>query len=156
MKPKIQLLDKSKKKKIINQLETQFGISNLPHLFIQTGKGKYRIYSGSLSKEEINILGKNLNIEIIGSRFGKIDKEKIRINFDAINIPEIKNKITKNILEIPDSLSQTWMKGEDIEFKNENEPNFVIIKNQDNFIGLGHNNKVFIQNYVPKERRIRK
>ena len=50
MKP----LSSSQKKKVLEQLEDQFGINSLPYLFLQFGKDKIRIYSGNLSKSGLS------------------------------------------------------------------------------------------------------
>ena len=47
MKP----LTSSDKKKILEQLNNQFGITELPYLLIQFGQEKIRVYSGILSKD---------------------------------------------------------------------------------------------------------
>ena len=52
---KIQILDKTKKKKLISGLE-EFGINKIQELLIRTGKERIRAYSGNLSKEEIKIV----------------------------------------------------------------------------------------------------
>ncbi len=151
MKPS--LLNSAKKKKIVQLLEKFYGISKLPYLLIQTGKRKYRIYSGSLSKEEINELGKNLHIELIGTRFCKINDEKLRINFDSVNISEIKSQV-ENVFELDDEQAKKWMNGENIE-TNVEGGEFLIMKYSEDFLGVGQNRKTFIQNYVPKERRVK-
>lgn len=152
---KIELLDKTKKKKILALLEKDYGIEELSHLFIETGKGKYRIYSGGLSREELNRLGKDLNVEIIGASFCKIENDKIRINFDALNIPEIKNQINKNVLEIEDEEMAGWLKGDNIETKKEFTGAYILIKHKNDALGNGQNSKDVIKNYIPKERRVR-
>ena len=43
----------SEKNRIIEELNEQFGITNIPYLLIESGKEKIRAFSGSLSKEEI-------------------------------------------------------------------------------------------------------
>jgi len=111
---KVELLDKSKKKKILNLLEENYGISELKYLFIKSGKDKIRVFSGSLSKEEINDLAKNTNIELIGARLCNLTGDGIRINFDIINLPEIKSQITENIQVLDDEKVIEWMKGNDL------------------------------------------
>jgi len=50
---KYRFIKSSEKRKILAQLEQQFGINSLPFLLIESAKGKYRAYSGHLSKDEI-------------------------------------------------------------------------------------------------------
>ena len=47
---KIEILNKAKKKKIIQNLE-EFGIKKIPELLVRTGRERIRAYSGSLSKD---------------------------------------------------------------------------------------------------------
>ena len=91
----IQFLDKTKKRKLLNQLWKEFGISDLNYLLMKSGNDKIRIYSGNLSKDELNELSNNIYLEMLGIRFGTIEKDGIRISFDVLNIPEIKKQITK-------------------------------------------------------------
>lgn len=152
-----EILDNTKKKKLIAQLEEQYGISNLPYLIIRTGADKYRIYSGNLSKQEIIDLGKNTKLELIGIKLCKIDRENIRLNFDVLNLPEIKSQITNNILVIGDKQAEEFLKGNNIEMTTDLK-GYVIIKNKDDFLGVGKvsaDGKV-ISNYIPKERRVKK
>ena len=152
---KIELLDKTKKKKFLNLLEKSYGISNLGYLFIKSGKDKFRIFSGSLSKEELNDLAKSIHVELLGSRVANMDEENIRISFDAINIPKIKEQITENIIKVNDSQAKEWMKGNNLQISVENKVRYVAIKHKDDFLGVGRVQGDFIKNYVPKERRVK-
>lgn len=155
MKSKIELLDKTKKKKILALLEKEFGISKLNHLLIKTSRERYRIYSGSLSKEELNELAKTVNVELIGSRLCTIKDSDIRLNFDIMNLPIIKKQISKNIQTIEDKDIEPWLRGNNIDIEIKNKGKFLAIKNKNHFFGTGMNQKDNIKNYVPKERRIK-
>ena len=150
---KIELLDKTKKKKILGLLEENYGVKELKHLFVKLGKDKYRIFSGNLSKEEIKDLEKNTRIEVIGSRICTTAENSVRINFDMLNLPEIKSQITENIIEITDEQLKEWLKGNNLEIDSKTKARFVIIKHKNDFIGIARNQKNFLKNYVPKERR---
>jgi NOL1/NOP2/fmu family ribosome biogenesis protein len=139
------------KRKIIKELNNQFGIKELPYLLIETGKEKIRAFSGSLSKEEILELAESANIEIIGIYILRKEQE-FRLSFDAPHI--LKKQITKNIIEIDETQAKEWMKGNDLQIK-EKKGTFVI-KHKDDFLGCGKSNGETIFNYVPKDRRIRK
>jgi len=147
MKP----LSSSQKKKILEQLEDQFGINSLPYLFLQFGKDKIRIYSGNLSKDNLNSLDKNTRIENMGLYFARIQPDGIRLTIDGIQL--VKNQITKNIMEINDSQAEDWFKGNDLDIKAESA--FKILKNNEEFIGCGKSTGDRITNFVPKERRIK-
>jgi NOL1/NOP2/fmu family ribosome biogenesis protein len=155
IKMKVDLLDNTKKKKMLNMLEREYGIINLSYLVLETGKGKYRIYSGGLSREELNMLAKTINIEIIGAKICKIEEDKIRLDFDIINLPEIKKQINKNTFEISDKNVKQWMQGDNLNVKTESNASYFIIKNKNDLLGTGQNAKVLIKNYIPKERRVK-
>ncbi len=152
---KVELLDNTKKKKILEMLEREYGISKLNYLLLQTGKGKYRIYSGGLSRDELNMLAKTIHIEIIGAKMCKIEDDKIRMDFDIINIPEIKEQINKNLVEIEEKDVADWMKGDNLNIKTNSKSSYLIIKNNKDLLGTGQNANVLIKNYIPKERRVR-
>ncbi|MEK6914406.1 MAG: hypothetical protein AABW83_02035 [Nanoarchaeota archaeon] len=147
MKP----INSSEKKRIIEKLNSQFGIENLPYLFLKFGQDKIRIYSGNLSKIELNYLEKNIRIENIGLYFAREQEDGIRLTIDGIQL--IKNQIIKNILEINDNEAIEWLKGRDLEIKT--DKSFKIIKNKNEFIGCGKSTGEKITNFIPKERRIR-
>jgi len=146
----MKILSSSQRKKILRQLTEQYGITKLPYLILQFGKEKLRLYSGNLSREEINNLDKNIRIDIAGLYFAK-QQEAIRLTLDGLQI--LKNQITKNILTINDQQALEWFKGNDLEISSENA--FKILKNNDEFIGCGKSTGEKITNYVPKERRIK-
>ena len=144
-------LSSSRKKKIIQQLEDQFGITSLPYLFLQFGKDKIRVYSGNLSKENLNNLDKNTRIENMGLYFARIQSDGIRLTIDGIQL--VKDQITKNIMEINNNQAKDWFKGNDLDIKAESA--FKILKNNNEFIGCGKSTGDRITNFVPKERRIK-
>ena len=147
----IQFVKSSEKKKIIQQLQEQFGIEDLSYLLVQTGQDKIRAFSGSLSKDEIQKLGEITNIEVIGLYVIKKEHD-LRLSFDATHI--LKNQINKNIIKIDDEQFKAWIRGHDLDIK---EPQGTyIIQYKEDFIGCGRSNGEVLFNYVPKERRIRK
>ena len=152
---KVELLDKTKKKKIVQKLEKDYGIEELNYLLVRSGKENIRIFSGSLSKEELNLLAKEINIELIGTKLCTIIDEGIRLNFDLINLPEIKSQLNKSIIELNEEEMKKWMKGEDLEKQVENEKKFLLISHKGDFLGIGRNQGKFIKNYIPKERRVK-
>jgi NOL1/NOP2/fmu family ribosome biogenesis protein len=147
MKP----ISSSQKKKIVKQLNDKFGISKIPHLLLQFGKEKIRFYSGSLSKDELIRLDKNIRIENIGLYALKNEKEITRLTLDGTQL--LKNQISKNILEINESQAKDWMQGNDLSFKLDRE--LKIIRYDNEFLGSGKSTGERITNFVPKKRRIR-
>jgi NOL1/NOP2/fmu family ribosome biogenesis protein len=147
MKP----LTSSDKKKILEQLNKQFGITDLPYLIIQFGKEKLRLYTGNLSKEELYHMDNELRIENIGLYFAKYETDGIRLTLDGVQL--LKNQITKNILELDDKQTNDWLKGNDLEIKE--EYGWKILKHNNEFLGCGKSSGEKISNFIPKERRIK-
>ena len=128
MKP----LTSADKKKIIEQLNNQFGISQLPYLLIQFGKEKLRLYTGNLSKEELYYLDNEIRIENIGLYFAKYEEENdIRLTIDGVQL--LKEQITKNILELNDNQVNEWLKGNDLDIQT--EYGWKILKHNNEFLG---------------------
>jgi len=144
-------LDNKGKKKILKQLNEQYGITELPYLIIQFGKEKLRLYTGNISKQELRDLDKALTIENIGLYFAKYEEQDIRLTLDGVQL--LKDQITKNILEIDDKNADNWLKGNDLDIQTDKGWN--VIKNKNEFLGCGKSTGGKITNFMPKERRIR-
>ena len=147
----MKIIQSSEKKKILKQLEKQFGIKKLHYLFLRFGKEKIRLYSGNLSKEELNLLDRNLKIENIGLYFAKQQKDGLRLTLDSLTI--LKNQITKNILKINNKQADEWLRGNDLQIKS--DKNYKVLKYKNELIGCGKSTEERITNSIPKERRIK-
>lgn len=147
----MKIIYSSEKKKILEKLNEQYGISKLPYLLLKFGEDKIRIYSGSLSNEELNTLAANLRIENIGLYFAKQEKDGIRLTLDGIQV--LKEQITKNIFELTDKQAEEWLRGFDLDIKTGR--GFKILKNNNEFLGCGKSTGDRIANFVPKERRVK-
>ena len=144
-------LNNKDKKKILEILENQYGITELPYLIIQFGREKLRLYTGIFAKEELWKMDKELRIENIGLYFAKWEDQDIRLTLDGIQL--LKSQITKNIIDIDDKQADLWLRGNDLELKE--EKGWKIIKNNNEFLGCGKSTGEKISNFVPKERRIK-
>jgi len=147
----MEIIRTPEKRKILEQLNKQFGIAKLPYLLLKFGKEKIRIFSGSLSSPELSTLDKNLRIENAGLYFAKRQEDGLRLSIDAIHL--LKEQITKNILELNNEQTEEWFKGRDLQIKSDNA--FKILNNNEDFIGCGKSTGEKITNFVPKERRIK-
>jgi NOL1/NOP2/fmu family ribosome biogenesis protein len=141
----------AEKKKILNKLKEQYGISELPFLLIRFGKEKLRLYSGNLSTEELNALDRNVRIENAGIYFAKEHSDGIRLTIDALSI--LKDQIKKNILNIDDKQAEQWLKGYDLDIQADNA--FKVLRNNRELIGCGKSTGERITNFMPKERRLK-
>ena len=154
----MKIISSGEKKRILKRLKEQYGISKLPFLLLRFGKEKIRGYSGSLSKEELNILDKNVRVENIGIYLGKLQDNEIRLSLDAIHL--LKGEISKNILEVTEQQAEDWFSGKYVELENQKEGKdipreFFVLKHEGEFIGCGKSTGELIKNYMPKERRVK-
>jgi NOL1/NOP2/fmu family ribosome biogenesis protein len=156
---KTRFIFKSEKKDILKLLE-HYGITELPYLLVASGKEKIRGYSGILSTDELIAIDEAVGIELIGAYFFHYYKDNLRLAPDAIHL--LKDKITKNIIEISEEQARDWFRGQDILLKKENQEKFKlesktfkIIKFKGDLIGSGKLTEDRIVNYTPKERRLR-
>ncbi len=147
----MKLLTSKDKKEIVEQLNKQYGIKEIPYILMRFGEEKIRIFSGNLTREEIFVFEKEFRIENAGLYIAKQESDGIRLTFDAISV--FKNQITKNILEIDDKNTEEWLKGNDLLIKA--DKGFKVLKNNEELIGCGKSTGEKITNFVPKERRIK-
>ena len=77
--------------------------------------------------------------------------EQARINFDAL--PLLKNQIKKNIIEIDKEQLEKWIRGYDLEIKVQRGT--IVLKFEEDLVGVGKSNGEKIFNYIPKERKIK-
>ena len=137
----------------ILELEKQlepYGISKLDFIFIKSGKDRIRALS-PVSKKEIINLTDGIFTETLGLYFAKIDGESIRLSIDACHL--LKEQITKKILELDDKQFEAYMKGHEVEFKEQGEKGYFILKHNHDLLGMAKISQGMIKNYLPKERR---
>lgn len=152
-----EFFDKGDKKRILKEL-SGYGIEKIPYLIIKWGK-RLRMFSGSIDKETIFSLMRELNVDSIGLYFASTE-DGLRLSTDAVHI--LSKQITNGILEIDNPQAEQWFRGKSIELnegqKGIIEPfrgKFVILKNGYDFIGAGKKSFNGIANFMPKERRIK-
>src|SRR4030042_6448003 len=147
----MKILRSSEKKRILKQLNEQFGIEKMLHLLLRFGKEKIRAFSGSLSADELITLDTYLRVESAGVYIAKQQEDGIRLTVDGVSL--FKEQITKNILELTEEKAQEWFKGQDLLIQL--DKNFKILKYKDELIGCGKSTGERIVNFMPKERRIK-
>lgn len=155
----VHFIKSPEKKQIMEELNNQFGIQEVPYLLLETGKEKIRGFSGSLTKDELLDLSEYINIELLGSYIIKREHD-LRLSFDACHL--FQSQIKKNIFEINDEQYEQWIRGHDLIMHEEvKKPGFIlekgtfIISYKGDFLGCGKSNGDKISNYIPKERRLR-
>ncbi len=148
----IHFIKSGEKKRIIEKLNEEFGITKIPHLLIESGKEKFRGYSGHLSKEELLQIARITRVESLGLYLIKQEKDKdVRLSLDALHI--FKDQITKNIIEISKEQLDDWLHGRDLDISS--PAGVKVISYNGDFVGCGVSNSVKIFNYLPKDRRLK-
>ncbi len=150
MKP-INFINSKEKKKILEELQNLYGITNLPYSFSEAGKKKIRAFSGTMTRDEIQELTEITNVEVIGMYMFNQKDDDLRINFDAL--PLLKDQISKSIININENQYNHWIRGQDIDFVSPSGT-YVLSFNGD-LVGIGKSNGVKIFNYIPKERKLK-
>lgn len=93
----------------------------------------------------------NVRINSLGLYFCELNHNDIRFSIEGSQI--IGKIAKKNILELDDKTARLWLKGQDIPSEKQFD-SFVIIKNNNDFMGCGKYKEGNILNYIPKIRRI--
>ncbi len=144
------ILNSKQIKEILFKLKEQFGFnSKLDYAFLKNNEGKIFLVNKDIAKIDLE----KLNINNIGLYFGKIENNMIRLSIEGSQI--IGKEASKNVLEINDEQTRSWMKGENIKV-NSDLNGFIIVKNKDDVLGCGKISKGLLINFMPKERRIKK
>lgn len=144
------ILTTHEKKKIMQDLEKNFGISKLPWLLLRFGKGRIRGFSGSLSRGELLELAREVRVELVGLYILREESDAYRISHDGLFV--FKNA-GKNIVDISDEQANEWLKGHEIELRD--MEGWVLLRNKGDIIGCGKAKEGKVINFVPKERRVR-
>ena len=143
-------INSPQKKKIVEKLNDQFGITSIPHLLLQTGKEKIRAFSGHMSKDELMELTRLARVEIIGLYVLR-EEHDMRLSLDGALL--YKDQITKNKFELTKEQMEAWMRGEELLIKH--QPGTYIMTYQGKILGCGRSTGDKIANYIPKDRRVR-
>jgi NOL1/NOP2/fmu family ribosome biogenesis protein len=149
----LHIFSKQEKQEILEILNQQFGIKEIPGILIKIGKERIFLYQGSLNEDQLKRLeDERIFIERVGIYFGKIQEDGIRLSIDGANL--MKDQITKNIFEITEEQVDIWMHGSELNVSTGlNE--FVIIKHKNDFLGTGKASQNKITNFIPKARRLK-
>jgi len=144
---KLKILNSKEKKNIAKLISEQFNCKfKFSYEVFMNPKNKIFILNKDVS--EINL--EKLRVNSLGLYFGVKYENEIRLSIEG---SEILGKIAKkNILELSNNEAKKWLAGEDFEV-NSDLNGFIIIKNNEDFLGCGKIINKKLYNYVPKERR---
>ncbi|MAG79268.1 hypothetical protein CMI40_02730 [Candidatus Pacearchaeota archaeon] len=148
----LKILNKNEKQEILNKLNKQFGINNIPGIIVKRGEEKLFLFSGNFNEKQIKNLERTVPIEGVGVYFAKLVKEEIRLSIEGTQI--LKDQINQNIFELNQEQTNQWMKGQELNIKT-GKKGFVVMKYKDNFLGCGKASIEKITNFIPKSRRLK-
>ena len=144
----LKVLERKDKKKFLELLKKQFAFDKkLDYIFLINNKNKIFI----VNKELVNIDLNKLRINSIGLYIAEFRNDEVRLSIEGSQF--IGPNTKKNVLELDDKEARDWLKGNDLE-KETNLKGFVIIKNNNDFLGCGKVKENGILNFVPKTRRL--
>lgn len=157
---KLQIMDKTKKKNFLQQV-SYLGDLKTNSLLLSTGLEKIRAYTGSLTTEEIMALWRMFPIEGVGLYFGKLEIDRNgnksgRLSLDALHM--LHSQINQGILNLDENQAKQWFLGKNFELREDQKTfeGFVAVRFEKDFIGTGKvSREGVLQNFLPKERRIR-
>ena len=146
----LKILNNKEIKEIISLIEQQWGARmELDYGFLKNSNGRVFIISKDIAKIDAS----KLRLNSAGIYFCEIDKKGIRLSIEGSQI--VGHKATKNIVEINEEETRKWFRGEDLEKNCSNCSGFVILKNNNDFLGTGKYSNGKILNYVGKTRRVK-
>lgn len=150
MLPTLKKLSTKETKILIKKLEKQFSIEKLKLDYLFLKNNEDRIYM--INKSFKSFDKKNLRINTLGLYFAKLEHGFPRLTIEGSQI--IGKKAKSNIFELDNDNMKMWVNGKDIETK-ERYNNYILIKYNEDFLGVGYYKNGKILNTVPKERRIK-
>jgi len=148
----IKILSEQEKRKIENQLHAQFGIKELPGKIVMRGEEKLFLFTGEADENEIRKIEQATAVEKVGVYFAKLINEEIKLTIEGTQL--LKEQITKGIFQINDSQAEEWMMGRELNLKS-GLRGFVVMKNNDDYLGCGKASQEKITNFIPKSRRLK-
>ena len=153
----LKIFNEEEKKKLVETLNSQFGIKSIQGIVTMRGKERLFLYKGSLTEKQIKNLEQDIPIERVGVYFAKLmPGEGIRLSIEGSQI--LASQINKNTFELSDKEAEEWMYGRDIlleDLKKKPKQGLLIMTHKGDFLGTGKVSENKIGNYVPKNRRLK-
>lgn len=148
----LKILNENEKQEIVNKLNKQFGIKEIPGLILRRGAERLFLFQGSFNEGQIKKLEDKVPVDKVGVYFAKIIKDEIKLSIEGTHL--LKNQIQKNIFELNKEETEQWMKGQELNIQT-GKKGFLVMKYQNDFLGCGKASEKKIGNFIPKSRRLR-
>jgi len=144
----LKILNKKETKEILNLIDNQWNADiKLDYAFLTNNKGKVYLANKDIFALELS----DLRINSLGLYFAEVKGKEIRLSIEGSQL--IGPKAKKNVVELDNNETKKWLRGEDIEKECEGN-GFLIIKNNNDYLGSGKYKEKKILNFVPKTRRL--
>jgi len=145
--PQLKILNNREKKDVLKIIEKQWNAKlKLEYVFLKNNKNRIFIVIKDIDKIDFS----KLRVNSIGMYFCDLENE-IRLSIEGSQI--VGPKATHNVVEINDEQTKKWLQGNDLEFKGDYS-GFLIIKNNNDFLGTGKYKDGKVLNYISKSRRV--
>ena len=149
----MKILNKKEIKEIESKIEEIYDAKNsLEGFTIMTTGKKEKIWITNRDVFKIDL--EKLRINSIGLYFGRIDSGKIKLSVEGSIIVGAKAK--NGIIKINEEQLWDFIRGFDINLLNpgENKRDYVLVKYEKNWIGIGKIDDGILKNALPKSRKI--
>lgn len=147
---KRKILNKKRIKEILESIKQQFGsVAKLDYGFVLTAKEKVYIVNKEIGQVDLD----GARINSLGMYFCEYRHNQVRLSIEGSQL--VGPTATKNVLSLTDDQAIQWMNGQELEIDNPAvDRQFVIIKNNKDFLGSGKIIDGKLLNFIPKVRRL--
>ena len=142
----LKILNNKEKKPILALIKKQWGAGiEEDYAFLMSNKDRIYIVNKDISRIDQS----KLRINSLGLYLGELRNNEIRLSIEGAQI--IGPKATKNVVDIENP--REWLRGSEVETEGQSDT-FVIVKNNNDFLGSGKIKDGKILNFVGKNRRL--
>ncbi len=149
MRAHIIIYNSREKKQLRQQLEEEYGITKLPEYVYFSINKKERVYIApeSVFQEDQN----KLRVNAFGMYIGTIMKDGFRFSLEGAQL--FGPLATKNIVDVGQEERNKWFQGEALPCET-NEGAYVLVRNEQDYLGSGKVKDKEIINYLAKARKL--
>lgn len=147
----INVLNSKKRKLLLQTLNKQFGIKELPEKVYFTINDKERVYMSERSVFEIDTT--ELRVNAFGLYIGSYLIDGFRLTIEGSQI--FGPLATKNVIDLTDEQMKLWIMGNNLEMDIGSNEVYLLRHNKD-FMGTGKMKNNILSNFIPKSRALKK
>ncbi|MDO8481151.1 MAG: hypothetical protein Q7S65_05060 [Nanoarchaeota archaeon] len=143
------ILNSKQVREIVANLKERFGFEGkLEYVFLLNNKERLYIVNPEIAAIPLS----NLRINTLGMYFGEWKRNEVRLSIEGSQ--RIGPDCTKNVLELDDEQTKEWLKGYDVPLVYPDR-GYLLIKHGSDFLGCARALDDKLQNFVPKNRRVK-